>query len=413
TKSRILSANTRRAKIQKRVKVPAKTKTQDELIREALELEDQNTKSLQEFLSREEEKRKQARIVRPQVKGPMIRWVSRTEEPKTAPPQPQVQVMVSVDIPLRSSSTQRDPKVHSSHGIARHNSPIVTISQDAHCPSEVQEKETTSNGPNHLNQPSLAISSAHGNAGVDTTRDGSEIIRSNPTTTKSLTPSVETTNPRDGVSQVPNSHLSSNDDTVGSRNPSDEQSESSVAGVNRDVVKQAVNYIVLQLGEGATRRAHMEAMFGKHTNWSKAAVIEMQESRRKAVSTHSDVCPLSGLKAKYYDNRSGIPYANARGHKTITELLNNKFVWSSRLGCYVNHEDDQGAKGVPAGWNRAVKYGGPPPSPVIPSGSKAGLSGGMRTNTTFQAPAPSTSGARLHPTVVIPTVPGLSHPRPS
>ncbi|CAE6438117.1 unnamed protein product [Rhizoctonia solani] len=60
----------------------AAPKTQDELIAAALELEEKNTKALNEFLQKEEEKRAAARkVVRLKIEGPVIRWISRGEAP--------------------------------------------------------------------------------------------------------------------------------------------------------------------------------------------------------------------------------------------------------------------------------------------------------------------------------------------
>ena len=63
----------------KRVKSQIEIKTQDSLIREALELEEQNIKKLKEFLTLEEQRRNKVRVVRPQIDGPFLRWVSRVQ----------------------------------------------------------------------------------------------------------------------------------------------------------------------------------------------------------------------------------------------------------------------------------------------------------------------------------------------
>ncbi len=64
----------------KRAKVVHIKKTQDTLIREALELEERNVAALKEFLGREEEKKRQAKVVRAKVEQPLLRWISRTED---------------------------------------------------------------------------------------------------------------------------------------------------------------------------------------------------------------------------------------------------------------------------------------------------------------------------------------------
>ncbi|CCO27889.1 hypothetical protein BN14_01878 [Rhizoctonia solani AG-1 IB] len=72
----------RRAHAPRRPRPIVAPKTQDELIAAALELEEKNTKALNEFLEKEEEKRAAARkVVRLKIEGPVIRWISRGEVP--------------------------------------------------------------------------------------------------------------------------------------------------------------------------------------------------------------------------------------------------------------------------------------------------------------------------------------------
>ncbi|CUA77752.1 vacuolar protein sorting-associated protein 72 [Rhizoctonia solani] len=79
---RLKDAEKRKAHAPKRPRPIAPTKTQDELIAAALELEEKNTKALREFLQKEEEKRAAARkVVRLKIEGPVVRWVSRGEVP--------------------------------------------------------------------------------------------------------------------------------------------------------------------------------------------------------------------------------------------------------------------------------------------------------------------------------------------
>ncbi|KAG8737928.1 hypothetical protein FRC10_007533 [Ceratobasidium sp. 414] len=80
-RERLKDAEERKAHAVKRPRKVIVTKTQDELIAEALELEEKNTKSLKEFLVKEEEKRAAARrVVRVKINGPLVRWVSRAED---------------------------------------------------------------------------------------------------------------------------------------------------------------------------------------------------------------------------------------------------------------------------------------------------------------------------------------------
>ncbi|CAE6457398.1 unnamed protein product [Rhizoctonia solani] len=79
---RLKDAEKRKAHAPRRPRPIVAPKTQDELIAAALELEEKNTKALNEFLEKEEEKRAAARkVVRLKIEGPVIRWISRGEVP--------------------------------------------------------------------------------------------------------------------------------------------------------------------------------------------------------------------------------------------------------------------------------------------------------------------------------------------
>jgi hypothetical protein len=65
---------------QRRVKQVARELTQDEYIARALEMEEGNILEHRNYLVTEEEKRRRAKVVRPAVQGPLVRWVSKIEE---------------------------------------------------------------------------------------------------------------------------------------------------------------------------------------------------------------------------------------------------------------------------------------------------------------------------------------------
>ncbi|KAJ1310797.1 hypothetical protein OPQ81_009317 [Rhizoctonia solani] len=79
---RLKDAEKRKARTHRRPRLVTAPKTQDELIAAALELEEKNTKALNEYLEKEEEKRAAARrVVRLKIEGPVVRWLSRGEVP--------------------------------------------------------------------------------------------------------------------------------------------------------------------------------------------------------------------------------------------------------------------------------------------------------------------------------------------
>lgn len=64
----------------KKTKTKIRAPTQDELIARALDMEEGNVIEHRNYLSLEEEKRRKARLVRTTIQGPLLRWVSRSEE---------------------------------------------------------------------------------------------------------------------------------------------------------------------------------------------------------------------------------------------------------------------------------------------------------------------------------------------
>jgi hypothetical protein len=68
------------ALLTKKTKVQSRLPTQAELIAWALDNEEGNIKSHRDYLIFEEEKRKQAQVIRAAIQGPLLRWVSRAEE---------------------------------------------------------------------------------------------------------------------------------------------------------------------------------------------------------------------------------------------------------------------------------------------------------------------------------------------
>ncbi|THV01225.1 hypothetical protein K435DRAFT_409380 [Dendrothele bispora CBS 962.96] len=92
TVKRMLESEEKKAQAPKKAKTSTRALTQGELIARALDNEEGNIVEHRDYLLLEEEKRKRARVVRQSVTGPLIRWVSRTEETKVEvvpPSQPQ------------------------------------------------------------------------------------------------------------------------------------------------------------------------------------------------------------------------------------------------------------------------------------------------------------------------------------
>lgn len=69
----------------------------------------------------------------------------------------------------------------------------------------------------------------------------------------------------------------------------------------------------------------------------------------KLSKVNQELCPVTSRPARYRDPTTGIPYANSYAYQKLKELKENKFIWSSMLGCYVSIAGAV-ARGVPDGF---------------------------------------------------------------
>jgi len=95
----------------------------------------------------------------------------------------------------------------------------------------------------------------------------------------------------------------------------------------------------------------MGAVFGEHVDWEQVRVLV---AKNRPPGRHIQLCPITGLTARYRDPGTGVPYANLRAFRILREVLSHEYVWSEHLGMYVGHEKETGAKGVPEGWGEAM-----------------------------------------------------------
>ena len=58
------------------------------------------------------------------------------------------------------------------------------------------------------------------------------------------------------------------------------------------------------------------------------------------------ICPLTGLQARYLDPRTNVPFANVRAYQTLTKILKHEYIWSETLQCYVGTDGERRAAGI-------------------------------------------------------------------
>ncbi|KAF8584935.1 hypothetical protein K439DRAFT_1410435 [Ramaria rubella] len=356
--SRLKTAEGRRALLTKRPKEVERRKTQAELIAAALDMEEENIISHRDYLVTEEERRKKARVVKPETIGPKIRWRSRIED-----------VSVSVYDPIpQSYQTQRpswiSPFAQNSNstahpGVPYHN-PYISS------PMQAPSGSTTPQIPGHPYTPS-----------------NPRAVPSNPpASTSKQTPATPTTVPpytnpyyqysyynvqsqpshspyqpygpyytyqppgQYGSTQSPRPHL---------------QLHPQAQVTRKTTEKQTKNYVEILLDEERPQekpkwRETMDALFGDHADWDN---VRVYVGKNRPVARQIQTCPITGLQARYRDPRSGVPYANAGAFRILSRLLAHEYVWSpapapSGVGVFVGHEKQRGAVGVPDSWGEAM-----------------------------------------------------------
>ncbi|KAH7920491.1 hypothetical protein BV22DRAFT_1098016 [Leucogyrophana mollusca] len=309
TVNRIKNAEVKKAAVPKKIKVNTRAPTQDELIARALDNEEGNIVEHRDYLKLEEEKRARARVVRPTIEGPMLRWVSRKEQVKI----PQLQPDPRLAPPPQYSFVYGVPP-----GTAPPSTSTFTYTSPFHtytAPSYGSAHQGSSAGPTSPNPPA-------------------------PTT---ALPAPQPSHPP-GPPQVAQPYYGA----IPAVPPLEDRIE--------DVCK---NYIVHELSQArpATKplwKDTMSAMFGDHVRWDELRVFT---GKQRPLTRPQQICPITGASAKYLDPRTNVPFANVGAYHTLTKILSHEYVWSDGLSCYVSRGENSEAPVVedePSGKRRKV-----------------------------------------------------------
>ncbi|TFK38664.1 YL1 nuclear protein-domain-containing protein [Crucibulum laeve] len=106
--------------------------------------------------------------------------------------------------------------------------------------------------------------------------------------------------------------------------------------------KQGKNYIIHELtqSDSASRKPAwkdtMTALFGDHVKWDE---VKVHSGKGRPMSRPVQICAITGLPARYLDQRSGVPFADVRAYRVLTGLLQHEYIWNQQLGCYVGREE--------------------------------------------------------------------------
>lgn len=274
----------------KRIKGETRTLSQGELIARALDNEEGNLVEHRDYLKSEEEKRRRARVIRENISGPLVRFISKGEEvtaDETSAPRP---------LPP-SALTSNFVGYTYTYGFPR--TPASGFSTYGQ----------------HLNSTTTSYY-----------RSGTSQDSPMPASTS-----------RASSTRLPVLELTPNTFSTGNRSTATDSPSFQTEGPpGQHNVKVTQNYLVHELGQydkvsKPQWSETMEALFGDHVNWED---VKVYSGKSRPLSRVRQTCPITGLQAKYLDPRTGVPFADVRAYKAITGLLSHTYVWCPELGCY-------------------------------------------------------------------------------
>ncbi|KZT58561.1 YL1-domain-containing protein [Calocera cornea HHB12733] len=380
----------RRASVVSRPKRPIQPrKTQDQLIADALELEERNVKSLKDFLAREEEKKRTARVVRKTVHdGGVVAFISRAEEVRIPPVQviePTVAPMEML-LPLPAFPSSAATQVMKLEQIAEECQATMKEQPLSLAGSGVPEPRKSPSAPQPEKpggSPDVGESGQALPADVDVASlttpqraDADDVEEVQPIPLAATTPhepAERLPSPKEEVDQSVGVEVIPEATTSRSLGEPSFAVASSESASTEERFLQTRNLVALkdlipedlameEDGDNEMQKSktkvpwtwveEMTALFGDHVDWGSLKVVP---ARNRPIYRRPPMCPMTGLPAPYRDPQTGIPYANAKAYRTLQRLTDHQFVWSEGRGVYWADEREQGARGVPASWNGYVR----------------------------------------------------------
>ncbi|GAK67406.1 YL1-like protein [Moesziomyces antarcticus] len=328
--------------------------TQDALIAEALEVEEENRESLRRFLEQEEERRAKQRQRKERITGPFVRWVSvglKTRVVEDVTPQKvRAEDAGASKESAEQSGTPTATQPSAVHGGDRGESsaPDSAAMAQGSTAASSQAAQDDAQATAKSDEPATAAQSAQSasTSGVDP----------NATSTPASAPPSSTPKPSP-ASNVASSSSLTLDPVLAARaetllqrtNPSTHPPSTTPFTGESGWEKQARTLLsVERMPEDWEWLDEFNALLGTHCNWESYAFVP---HRNRPLRPRQSVCPITGLPAIYKDPRTGIPYATAHAYGVITKLIHHKFRWANApWGVYTDDEDQLGPGGV---WQKA------------------------------------------------------------
>ena len=379
TQTKLQEAEARRASVRARPAKRVKHLTQDALIREALEMEEENTQSLLHYLEQEEERKaRQRQAGKKHMSGPFVRWISvgldqnifnsievRDAKAKKEPPSeerenafPQrTEAQAAREIPERTTplpTEEAGPEPDSGAAEPRTEAP----NESREAPNEAAEPHSEAlsesrEAPNGVAEPHSEAPNEAPEPRSETLSESRETPNEAPEPhTEAPIESCEAAQPPSLACSEPNE---SAQETLPPLAPSDapmEPAASTDPDTPSSTEKTARTILSLHgLEPGATWVDEFRYLLGDHCAWDRLPFVP---SRNRPYRPRQSTCVITGLPARYRDPRTGIPYATTEAYATIERVLRGEYVWTGSVhrsvalsaGMLAAAHDDGGAGGV-------------------------------------------------------------------
>ena len=361
TQTKLQEAEARRASVRARPAKRVKHLTQDALIREALEMEEENTQSLLHYLEQEEERKaRQRQAGKKHMSGPFVRWISvgldqnifnsievRDAKAKKEPPSEE-----------RENAFPQGTEAQAAREMPERTTPLPTEEAGPEPDSGAAEPRTEA--PNESREAPNEVAEPHSEAPNEAPEPRSETLSESRETpneapephTEAPIESCEAAQPPSLACSEPNE---SAQETLPPLAPSDapmEPAASTDPDTPSSTEKTARTILSLHgLEPGATWVDEFRYLLGDHCAWDRLPFVP---SRNRPYRPRQSTCVITGLPARYRDPRTGIPYATTEAYATIERVLRGEYVWTGSVhrsvalsaGMLAAAHDDGGAGGV-------------------------------------------------------------------
>lgn len=361
TQTKLQEAEARRASVRARPAKRVKHLTQDALIREALEMEEENTQSLLHYLEQEEERKaRQRQAGKKHMSGPFVRWISvgldqnifnsievRDAKAKKEPPSEE-----------RENALPQGTEAQAAREMPERTTPLPTEEAGPEPDSGAAEPRTEA--PNESREAPNEVAEPHSEAPNEAPEPRSETLSESRETpneapephTEAPIESCEAVQPPSLACSEPNESAQETHPPLAPSHAPMEPAASTDPDTPSSTEKTARTILSLHgLEPGATWVDEFRYLLGDHCAWDRLPFVP---SRNRPYRPRQSMCVITGLPARYRDPRTGIPYATTEAYATIERVLRGEYVWTGSVhrsvalsaGMLAAAHDDGGAGGV-------------------------------------------------------------------